>query len=193
MTAIAYSSTAGGILPLQHLSTSRNCAEPLSKILGPRTMLDPSKCPHREVFGVKGKEWKERRGGETEAEEDRAKSGKVTLDRGPKRVERRLKDEGCHERNISVVGGSWRKCVESRRDVTGRLTAIETEGAIKKKEENKGNKWKKWPFCLNSISMVEVKTRRTMDQQRLHVFLWLTILLFSLCPKMASSQVRMLN
>lgn len=195
MTAIAYSSTAGGpvkgVLPLEHLSTSRPCAEPLSKILGPRTMLEPSQCPHREALGVKCKKWTERGGGETEAEGDRVRSWKVTWDRGVRRAARRLKDEGCRARNISVVEGSWRKCVESRRVVTARLTAIETEGATKRKEQIRGNKWKKRPFCLNSISVGEAKTRRKMDQQRLRVFLWLTILLFSLCPEMASSQVRM--
>lgn len=157
-------------------------------------MLDPSNCPRHEVFDVKGKKWTEKLGGKkNKAEEDRTKCWKVTWDRGVKRVARRLKDEGCRERNISIVRGSWRKCVETKRGMTRRLTAVDTENVTKKKEGNKGNKCKKWPFCLNGISMVEMKTRRRSDQQSLHVFLQLTILLFSLCPKMALSQVRMLN
>lgn len=174
MTVIAYSSAAGGpvrgILRLQHLSTSRNCAE--SKSCGARTMLKPSKCPHGKIFGVKSKKWIEKRGGKTEEEEHGVKCRKVTGDGG----------------NVDFNGGSWRRCVKSRRNVT--RMDIERKGAIKSKAESKRNQWKRWPFCLNMSKEGLKKTRRTHHQQ-LHVFLWFTILLF--CPTMATSQVRKFN
>lgn len=190
MTAIAYSSAAGGpvsgILLLEHLSTSRNCAEPLSETSGDQTMLAPSGCPRGKVFGVKSKESIEKRGGKTEAEERRVKSREAAVDGGGQEVERGLQEEGCHGRTIVADGGSWR-CVASKRDVT------RTESAIKRKAESNGNEPMKWPFCPNNNCVEDVQTTRRMHQQRLHVHLWFTILLFSLCAKTASSQVRRVN
>lgn len=153
-------------------------------------MLKPYKCPYGKVVGVNGKKWIEKRDGNIEAEEHRVKCRKVAEGGGGKKVERGLQDKGCHERNIDIDGGSWRCCVESKRDMTRWLTTIETEGAIKRKAESKGNKWKTWPFFLNNTHVEDIKKTRRMHQQRLHVFLWFTILLFCLCPEMASSQVR---
>lgn len=194
MTVIAYSSAAGGpvrgILPLEHLSTSRNCAKPLSKIFEAQTMLQSFKCPHGKDFGVDGKKWIGKPGGKTEAEEHGVKCRKVAGDGGGKKVKRGLKDEGCHGRNLDINRGGWRRCVESKREAARKPTASETEGAIKKKADSKCNRWKKRPFCLNNICVEDVKTTRRMHHRRLHAFLWFTTLLFSLCPKMASSQVR---
>lgn len=193
MTVIAYSSAAGGpvrgILPLEHLSTSTNCARPLSKIFAAQTMLEPSKCPHEKDFGVDGKKRIEKPGGKTETEEHGVKCRKVTGDGGGKKVERGLKDEGCHGRNLDINRGGWRRCVESKREAARKPTAFETEGAVKRKAESKCSQWKKRPFCLNNIYVEDVKTTRRMHR-RLLAFLWFTTLLFGLCPKMASSQVR---
>lgn len=151
-------------------------------------MLEPSECPHGTDFGANGKKWIEKPCGEIEGEEHRGELRKVTGDGGGEKVERGLKDE--RRRNIDMTGGSSRSRVESKKDVTRRLRAVETEGAIKRQAESKCNQWEKWPFSLNSISVEDVKTTRRTCHRRLHVFLWFTILLFSLCPNMASSQVR---
>lgn len=169
-------------------------------------MVEPSKCPHLEVVGVNGKTWVDEGGGRTEDEEDQGKFRRARWDSGVKKVKRGLEDEGCHERNISCrqVGKhlvSRGKCVKSKRDIRrrrSRRVALETQGAIKKTEENKGNKWKKRPPCLNNICVVEVKTRRRrrrrVEQQRHRVLLWLALLLFSLqCPNMALAQVGISN
>lgn len=204
MTVITYSSAAGspakGIPVRQRLSGTRNVAEPLSEILGPWTMPHPSKYPHLEVCGVEGRTRVEERGSKREGEEERE-----TWDSIIRRIKKEIKEEECNERNLPCreVGKgrvSWRTCLEREADTPETLTATETKGAMKQTEEDNGES-KKWPFSpvsflLRKISEEGVKTgRKTMDRMqrvRVRVFVWLTLLLFfSLCPNMASSQVRM--
>lgn len=206
MTVITYSSAAGspakGIPVRQHLSGTRNVAEPLSEILGPWTMLGPSKYPRLEVCGIKGRTRIEERGSEREVEEERETWDRVI--RGMKKKER--KEEECNGRNLSCreVGKGrvrWRTCLEGEADTPETLTAAETKGAIKQTGEDNGES-KKWPFSpvsflLKKISEEGVKTgRKTMDRMQrvgVRVFVWLALLLFfSLCPNTASSQVRMM-
>lgn len=203
MTVITYSSAAGspakGIPVRERLSVPRNVAEPLYKILGPWTMPDPSKYPRLEVCGVKGRTWIEERGSKREGEEERVKRRRETWDRVISRIKKERKEEECNGRNLSCreVGKgriSWRTCLEREADTPETLTAAETKGAIKQTEENNGES-KKRPFSPVSEEGVKTgrKTTDRMQRVRVRVFLWLTLLLFfSLCPNMASSQVRMM-
>lgn len=197
MTVITYSSAAGspakGIPVRQRLSVTRNVAEPLSKILGPWT----SKYPGLEVCGVKGRTRIEERGSKREGEEEGETWGRVI------RRKKARKEEECNGRHLTCreVGKgrvSWRRCLEREADTPETLTAAETKGALKQTEEN-NDESKKRPFSPVSflrkkISEEGVKTeRKTRERmQRVRVFLRLTLLLFfSLCPDVASSQVRM--
>lgn len=181
MTVITYSSAAGspakGIPVRQHLSKS----------LGPWTMPHPSTCPRLEVCGVKGQTGIEERGSKREEEEERE-----TWDGVIRRIGRNL---SCREAGKGRV--IWRTCLEREADTREILTAAETKGAIKQTEEDNGGS-KTWPFSpvsflLKKISEGGVKTgRKTMNRmhERVWLFVWFTLLLlFSLCPNMASSQV----
>lgn len=203
MTVITYSSTAGSPLKeiqvLEHPSASGNVAEPLSNIAEPWTMLDPSKNPTLEFCGVKGQKWIEQR----EAKGKKVKSKRETWGRGVSRMKRGRREEQCNLRDkyhkeVRKDLKSGRECVEGRHksktDDSGTLS--EAEGAIKQKEKKKGKR-KRWPvfplpFHLKNISEGEVKRgKSTMKGMRWHhVFLWLILLLFSMCPETASSQVR---
>lgn len=200
MTVITYSSTAGSPLKeiqvLEHPSLSGNVAEPLSKIVEPWTMLNPSKNQTLEFCRVKGQKWIKQR----EAKGEKVKSKRETWGRGVSRMKRGRREEQCNLRNkyhkeVRKDLKSGRECVEGRyknkTDDSGTLS--EAERAIKQKEKGKRKRWPVFPlpFHLKNISDEEVKRgKNTMKGMRWHhVFLWL-ILLFSLCPKPASSQVR---
>lgn len=61
----------------------------------------------------------------------------------------------------------------------GALLSAKIEGALKKARR------KRWPICANPFHL---KTMVKLMQWR-HIFLWLMVLLFSLCPESVSSQV----
>lgn len=61
----------------------------------------------------------------------------------------------------------------------GAVLSAKIEGAIKKARR------KRWPICANPFNL---KTMVKLMQWP-HIFLWLTVLLFSLCPELVSSQV----
>lgn len=204
MTVITYSGAAGspakGIPVRQRLSVTRNVAEPLSKILGPWAMSDPSEYPGLEVCGVKGRTRIEERGSKREGDEDRETWGRVF-----RRIKRERKEEECNGRSLSCreVGKgrvSCRRRLECEADTPETLTAAETKGAIKQTEENSSESTKRpfspVSFLRKKTSEEGVKTgRKTTDRmQRVRVWLFvrLTLLLFfGLCPNVASSQVRM--
>ena len=199
MTVITYSSAAGRlpkeIQVLEHPLASGNVPEPLSEVLDPRTMLDPSENPILDSCGVKGQRWIEQR--------DNERRGKVRRKR--QRWGRWVNRESqwCNLRNkcnkeVRKDLKSGRECAEgrhkSRTDVFGILSAAETEGKIEQREERM-EKRKTWPvfprpFHLKHITEGEVKREKNMMMRWHHIFLWLILLLFSLCPKPASSQVR---
>lgn len=209
MTVIIYSSTAGSLLreihALEHPSASGNVAEPLSKIVEPWTMLDPSKNPTLEFCGVKGQKWIKKRDGNRKAEVEKATRKRETWGKGVRKMKRERRETQCNIRNkyhkeVRKDLKSGRECSEGRHksktDDSGTLSPTETEGAIKQKEKKKGKKkrWSVFPlhFHLKNISEGEVKRGKNMMKgMRSHrIFLWFILLLFSLCPKTASSQVR---
>ncbi|XP_070688414.1 usherin [Pempheris klunzingeri] len=177
MTVITYSSAAGRlpkeIQVLEHPSASGNVPEPLSEILEPRNMLGPMKNPALESCGVKGQKRIEERGVEEEAKGEKAKRKRQKWGRGVsrERMSRRRREEQWNLRNkgnkeVRKDLKSGVKCLEVKdernTDVSGILSAA--EGEVKKGNNMmKGMRWQ-------------------------HIILWLAVLLFSLCPKPASSQ-----
>ncbi len=199
MRVITYSSAAGRlpkeIQVLEHPSASGNVPGPLSEILEPRTMLDPSENPIVVSCGVKGQIWIERRHDDGGAKGEKAKRTRRTWGR----------EERCNLRNKchKEVGEDLKsegRCVEgkdkSKTGVSGILSAAETEGEIRQREKRTGKRkrWPvfPWPFHLKNIAEGDVKGEKSMvkEMRWQHVFLWLTLVLFSLCPEPASSQVR---
>lgn len=67
----------------------------------------------------------------------------------------------------------------------GAMLPAKIEGA-EKKEQKKNARMKKWPVCSIPFHLkTMVKLMRWP-----HIFLWLMLLLFSVCPESASSQVQ---
>lgn len=200
MTVITYSSAAGRlpkeIQVLEHPCDSGNVPVPLSEIVEPRSMLDPSENPIREPFGVKGQRWIEQ-GDERGAEGEKVKRRRQRLVRGftRERMNRGRREKQCNLRNKcnKEVRKSGRECVEGRHKTR---TDVSWTGEIKQREGGMGKRKRRpvfpRPFHLNNITEGEVKSGTiTMEaMRRHHIFLWFTLLLFSLCPNPASSQVR---
>ncbi|TDH17235.1 hypothetical protein EPR50_G00006290 [Perca flavescens] len=208
MTVITYSSVAGRlpkeIQVLEHPSAPENVAEP--RFLEPQTMQDPLENPILESLGVKGQRWMEQREDEGETKGEKAKRNRQTWSRGVsrERMERVRREEQCNLRNkcnkkvrkdlksggkLNESGGLNGKH-ESKTDVSGILPAAETEGEIKQTEKRMAKRKTmpvfSWLFHLKNITET---VENMMKGMRWHqIFLWLTLLLFSLCPKSASSQ-----
>ncbi|XP_045888237.1 uncharacterized protein LOC123958722 isoform X1 [Micropterus dolomieu] len=179
MTVITYSSAAGRFLKeiqvLEHPSASEDVPEPQSKILEPQTML---KNTILESGGVRGHRRTEQRDDDDDrgAKGGQAKGKRQKWGRGVsrERMTRGRREEQCNLRNkcnreVLKYLKSTGRCVEgkdeSKAGVSGIVSAAETEGEIKERET------------------------RMWKRMRWHdIFLWLTLLLFSLCPKPASSQ-----
>lgn len=181
MTVITYSSTAGSppkeILVLEHPSASGNVLEPLFKIIEPQTMLDPSKNLSPEFCVVKGQKWN----GHGEARDEKGERKRETCGRGVSSIKRGRTEERCNFRNkyyekVRKELKSGRGYVEgwhrSKRDNPA------TDGARKQKVKKSEDK----------ISEGEVRRQKNMRWH--HISLWLTLLLFSLGPNTASSQVK---
>lgn len=77
------------------------------------------------------------------------------------------------------------KCRVPRMDKRGAVLSAKIEGAAKK-EQKKTARMKTWPLCSTPFNL---KTMVKM-MGRPHIFFWLMLLLFSLCPESASSQVQ---
>ncbi len=210
MTVITYSSAAGRLLKeiqvLEHPSTSRNVPEPLSEVLKPQTMLDPMEDLIQESCGVKGQRWIEQRDDKRGAKREEVKKRRQTRGRGVsrERIDRGRRDEQHNFRNkcnkkVRKDLKSGRECLEERHKrregVFGiRSAAEEVESKQKEERMEKLRRWSVFPcpFHLKNITEGEVKrAQNVMKRMRWHrIFLWLILLLFSLCPKPASSQVR---
>lgn len=204
MTVITYSSAAGRlpkeIQVLEHPCDSGNVPVPLFEIVEPRTMLDPSENPTREPCGVKGQRRIEQGDDERGAKGGIVKRRRQTWVRGfsRERMNRGRREEQCNLRNkcnkqVRKTLKSGRECVEGRHKSR---TDVSWTGEIKRREERMGER-RRWPvfprpFHLNNITEGEVKsgTITMKGMRRHHIFLWFALLLFSLCPKPASSQVR---
>ncbi|XP_078016774.1 usherin [Epinephelus lanceolatus] len=209
MTVITYSSAAGRlpkkIQVLEHPSAPENVAEPLSELLEPRTMLDPSENPILDTCGVKGQGWIEQRDDQGGAKGEKVKRKRQTWGRGVRTEEmdggRRGEQFNLRKKCNRKVGEdlkSGEKCVvgkhKSKADVSGILSASETEGVIKQMDKRMGKrkKWPVFPWMLHLKSFIEGEEKREkkmMKGIRWHrVILWLILLLFSLCATPASSQ-----
>lgn len=211
MTVITYASAAGRlpkeIQVLEHPSASGNAPELLSEILEPRTTLNPSENQILESWRVKGqRRTKETESGKTEggAKRGNLRGKRQTWGRGVRRegTKRGGREELCSLRK-RVIGkdlkGSGKNGVEgkdkSKTDVSGILSAAQTEGEIKQCEKMMRIR-KSWPVLLGLFllkKMTEERGKREENvtgMRRHHLFLWLALLLLSLCLKPASSQVR---
>lgn len=76
-------------------------------------------------------------------------------------------------------------CGVPRMDKHGSVLSGKVEGAVKK-EQKMNARMKTWPVC--SIPFHLKTTVKSMPWP--HIFFWLMLLLFSLCPESASSQVQ---
>ncbi|XP_029281914.1 LOW QUALITY PROTEIN: usherin [Cottoperca gobio] len=202
MTVITYSSPAGRfrkeIQVLGHPSAPGNVAEPLPEIGEPRTTLDPSENSIPESCGVKGQRWIDQRDDEGGAEGEKAKRKRQTWGRGVsrERMQRGRREEQCNLRNKcnkKVVGKYMERKDKSKTYVSGFsgiLSAAETEGEIKQTEKRMGKRkmWpvSSWPFHLKNITERGKAMMRTMRWNK--ILLRFILLVFTLCPKPASSQ-----
>ncbi|XP_039982949.1 usherin [Xiphias gladius] len=209
MTVITYASAAGRlpkeIQVLEHPSASGNAPELLSEILEPRTTLNPSENQILESWRVKGqRRTKETESGKTKggAKRGNLRGKRQTWGRGVRRegTKRGGRAELCSlwKRVIGKdLKGSGKNGVEGKdkgkTDVSGILSAAQTEGEIKQCEKMMRIR-KSWPVLLGLFllkKMTEERGKREENvtgMRRHHLFLWLALLLLSLCLKPASSQ-----
>ncbi|KAJ4947204.1 hypothetical protein JOQ06_009242, partial [Pogonophryne albipinna] len=199
MTVITYSSAAGRFPKkiLEHPSALGNVPETLSKIGEPRTMLDPLENPTPEYCGVKGQRWIDQRDNEGGVAGEKAKRKRQTWRTGVsrERMERRWREEQFDfNRNkcIKEVGGKYIEGEDRNgTNASGIPHVMLTRNTEIKQVEKRLWETKRWcgfswPFYLKNITE---RGKATMKRIRWHnIFLWFTLLLFSLCPKPASSQ-----
>lgn len=211
MTVITYSSAAGRLLKeiqvLGHPSASGNVPECLSEILEPWAMLDPVENLTVGSCGVRGRRWiEENEDWKTEGGASRGnlQRKRQTWGRGVGResMKRGGREELCNllKRVIRKDSkGSWTNGVKgkdnSKTDVSGILSAVKTEGEIEQWEKmrRKRQSWPSilWLFVLKKTTEEEVKREKNIvGMKGHHFFLWLALLVLSLCLKPASSQVR---
>ncbi|XP_068431767.1 usherin [Clinocottus analis] len=204
MTVITYSGAAGRLPKEIHVpSLPGNVAEPLSKILEASTTLDPSENPILEFCRVKGQRWLEHRGNEGGAKPQRAEMQRQKWGRGVSRekMERGMRKELCdlrikRNKNIKYLrnGGNCAKAKDKyTADVCGIssiLSDAETEDESKQREKRM-REWKIWPVSPWPFYMKIITGRGKNMMKRMkwhHLFIWFTLLLFSLYPTPASSQ-----
>ncbi|XP_053172998.1 usherin [Scomber japonicus] len=207
MTAITYSSAARRppkeMQVLEHPSASGNVTEPISEILQPWNMREQPENPILESSRVKGRKWCEEKEGREN--DGGAKGGKLHRNRqtwGTGVSKEMMKRGGQEQLSNRQVGkdlkGSWGKLLEgkdkSETDVSGILSVAERDDDIEESE-----KWMKklksrsaflWKFPLKNNTEGEVKKEKNIMEgmRHCHIFLWLLLLLLSLCPTPASSQ-----
>lgn len=149
-------------------------------------MLDPSKNPTLGFCVVKGHKCIKKRDGKRKSEGEKEKSMRETkIKRERREMQCRIRNK--HHKEVRKDLKSGRECFEGRHksktEDRGSLSATETEGAIKKKEEKK--RWSVIPL------QGEGKRAKNMKGMRWHrISLWFMLLIVTLCPKNASSQVR---
>lgn len=193
MTVITYSSAAGRlpkeIQVFEHPSASGDAPEPLSEIPEPRTMPDPSGNPIQESCGVKGQGWIGQRDEETWKSQTWGRGVSTKRMKGGKR------EEWCNLRNkreeeVEEELKSGRECVEGRRKSKTDVSSILS--AAKQKEERMGKRkrWSVFPLPRHLKNITAGEAKRGKNTTWHHIFVWLILLLFSLCLTPASSQVR---
>ncbi|XP_030271338.1 usherin [Sparus aurata] len=191
MTVITYSSAAGRlpkeIQVFEHPSASGDAPEPLSEIPEPRTMPDPSGNPIQESCGVKGQGWIGQRDEETWKSQTWGRGVSTKRMKGGKR------EEWCNLRNkreeeVEEELKSGRECVEGRRKSKTDVSSILS--AAKQKEERMGKRkrWSVFPLPRHLKNITAGEAKRGKNTTWHHIFVWLILLLFSLCLTPASSQ-----
>ncbi|KAM3624776.1 uncharacterized protein V6R79_001428 [Siganus canaliculatus] len=194
MTVITYSSAAGKrpkeIQVLGRSSTLGNVTEPLSGNPERQMILETSEEQVLESDGVKGQTWSEERH-EGQDKEEKAKRQPwdrlVNVERMSRGWRRNLRNKCKKE------VGKHLKCVQqceegrkkSRTDVSGIISAADTEGENKQRENRMDGKRAR-PVYLCSFHQ---KMKGSKGTGCRHIFLSMILLvLCSLCPKPASSQ-----
>lgn len=191
MTVITYSNGAGRLLSKilvpEHPSAYGNVPQPFSEILEPGTMLDPLKVQEcsrvRSPRPIEKYEGRQRRKTQKEVQ---------TLGRrlNSRRKDVRKKQKECGENTVKGED-------ENETHVSGMLSIRENKSEISQREKRsrKKNLWLVvlWLLPLKIISEEKMKMQINVIGLRWHpVFLWLPLLFLSLCPNLASSQVRLL-
>lgn len=186
MTVITYSSTAGSplkeILVLEHPSASGNVPEPLLKSIEPQTMQVPSNNLSLEFCVVKGQKWIE----QGDAKEEKVERKRETCGRGVSSMKSGRTEEQCNFKN--------RYYKKVRKDLKSSLGYMEGWGRSNRDDPGTDSA-RKQREKKNEENISEGEARRqksTMKRIRWHhISIWLTLLLFSLGPNTASSQVRL--
>lgn len=188
MTVITYSNAVGRVpkelqVP-EHPSAFRNVPEPLCGIVEPRTTEEPLENRIIETCWIKGPKWFEEKGGRKS--DEGPKRGKLqmkrqTWDRGVFRETRK-------SRGREQLCKLWDK--EDGKD----LTWVEGQTEQREKRMENHNNWTVFSCKLPLTNSTDEKVRRERKMTTMmrwhHGFLCLSLLILSLCPKPASSQVR---
>lgn len=196
MTVITYSSAAGRIEKkiqvLEDPSSSGNVPEPLPDSLGPRTTLDHFESQTLEQREVKGQRWTKE---EDQKTEEVVAGGNLQRRRqtqgrrvGKERVKTGQTEEVWME-NTNYPKGNDKNRREgkdqSKTSVLKILSAGETRGEIRQ--------WEKMTMSgKHSPDFVRLFPLKNASKEgrNMETFLWIALLILSLCLNPASSQVR---
>ncbi|XP_041646715.1 usherin [Cheilinus undulatus] len=194
MTVITYSSAAGRfpkeIQVREHLPASGNALEPLSGILEPQTML-LSSLGSGEVIGQKWMELRKEERGVKERKRRPAWSRRVNrekMNRNRCEEQRDLRNKCQKENQIFLT-----KCVKGDNKNSMNISGNLLQGEVKHREKMLEER-QTWPACvpvhLKSIPKGDLKRgKNIMTRMKPHrIFLWITLLLYSMCATPASSQ-----
>ncbi|XP_008295345.1 usherin-like, partial [Stegastes partitus] len=155
-------------------------------------MLEPSEKPIPERCGVKGLRWTEEEESEGGATGGNLQRKRQTWGRGGNRE--RMKG-GREELGNVWKDGKWEKNPQGSRKngpkeknkKDGMLSVTERGGAILQMEKMTRKK-KRWPDFLWPMPQKNINEERMKRKMNIGIFLWLSLLFLSLCPKPASSQ-----
>lgn len=201
MTVITYSSAAGRIEKkiqvLEDSSSSGNVPEPLSESPGPRIMLDHFENQILESCEVKGRR---RTDEEDQKPEEEVAGGNLQRRRqqwGRGVDEERVKTgqrEAARMRNRNCPKGNRKnKGEEKEQSSTDGLKSLspgETRGEIKQCEKRTRRRTQLPARVCASLPPNASREGRNMATGGRQTFLWIALLILSLCPNPASSQVR---
>lgn len=202
MTVITYSSAAGRIEKkiqvLEDPSSTGNVPEPLSESLGPRTMLVHFENQILDSREVKGRRWTKEK--ENQKTEEEVAGGNLQKRRqtwgrrvGKERVKTGQREE-VWMKNRNYPKGNLKNRGEgkyqNKTDVLKILSAGETKDDIKQWQKMT-RKRKHFSAFLCSFPLKNAtKAGRNMAMRWRQTFLWIALLILSLCLNPASSQVR---
>ena len=190
MTVITYSDGAGRLLYKiqvpEHPSAYRNVPQPLFEILEPGTMLDPVEI--QEGSGVRSPRLIEEKEGRKAGNIKKELQTLRTLN--SRRKDLRKYRKGCGKNTAKGKD-------KNKTHVSGMLSLRENNGEISQREK-RSRKKKLWLLIMWLLPLKIISEEKMKMQMKIiglrwhHVFFWLPLLFLSLCPKLASSQVRVL-